>query len=89
MAATKQHSSNELRRRMRAPYRVNARVEIAGVTASGRGWMVETIDASEGGIRLHGSRQLPCVSMQIQLESPEGTPLTAKGWVIYSQQVSV
>ncbi len=89
MAAPDNRKLDDLRRGVRAPYGVKARLEIAGVTESGRGWPVQTVDAGELGIRVRSSRQLPRVAAQLRLTAPGGERLSVKGWVIYSQQVGV
>ena len=79
-------SLKELRRRIRAPYRVRARLEIVGSTNSGKGWPVTTCDANEWGIRIASPKPVPRVSVLLRLPAPDGSELTARGWIIHMHQ---
>ncbi len=89
MTVKKEQKPSELRRQLRAPYRVRARLEIEGLTAPGRGWAVETCDVGESGVRIETRRSLPRVAVLIHLPAPGGAALSVKGWVIHSQQISI
>ena len=82
-------SLNEKRRRIRAPYRVRARLEIAGTTEAGVAWTVQTRDANEWGMRIESPRLPPRVAVLVHLRAPEGAQLTVKGWIIHAHLISV
>lgn len=79
-------SFKEQRRRTRAPYRVPARLQIAG--DSSPGWWVNTIDASQTGVRVRSPHAVPLVPVLIELPTPNRATLTVAARVIYSKPIA-
>ena len=82
-------SLNQKRRRIRARYRVRARLQIVGVSQSGAAWNVFTCDANEWGMRIESPRLPPRVAVLLNLRAPDGSELTIRGWVIHAYQIGV
>ena len=86
--SNQQTFATDRRRRLRAPYRVSAKLEIIGITPQGAGWPVTTTDAGPWGAHLISPRPLPAPpGTPVTLELPlpgEDRPLRIAGWMIHA-----
>jgi hypothetical protein len=89
MSTRSRENIKELRRRVRAPYRIEARLEIPGLTPRQDGMRVYIIDANEWGVRLESACSLPRIPVILTLRAPDGSTIRTGGWVIHSAQSQV
>jgi hypothetical protein len=83
---TQQLLTGDLRRRLRAPFRACAKLEIVGITPRGAKLPVVTIDANQWGVRIESDEPLSAgAKVRIHVIEPGGVSLALSGSMVYAQ----